>query len=340
MGMKRTWERAAKGLALLALAAVVPACSDDDNSGSPSTSGAGADTPLNWNASYGSTGDTSTTTATGDTPLLWTDPNAYPDYVPVTIGSIIRFTDERTYTSSNTYLRPDRPFAYHPLETSTTTQSILIAEDNLSGQINSLRSASYGVGGGAGGIGGGIVIGNTNGIFLPMHGTARDVNRAHCHHYSGYHPTSPFPWQNEMGDWFGTNDQTTITHFYPPGIENYWWEAFPAGLGGTGPAPGTVTLDYPQGVPTMPTWQGGRLGRSAVYLGRNSPWSWSDHLFVGTNYDSYTDVYNELLADPNHYYWINAAPGWWTHIAVGRWVGGPQTYYWEVSFLWNPDPAY
>jgi hypothetical protein len=28
----------------------------------------------------------------------------------------------------------------------------------------------------------------------------------------------------------------------------------------------------------------------------------------------------------------------WTHFAVGHWRGGPNSYYWDVLFMSDPNP--
>jgi hypothetical protein len=307
MDSKKSWNRVPGVLAALALALAVQSCGkDDDNSGSPSSPGAGVNTPLLWTSTaVGGTGANTTQDPNGDTPLLWVDPNTYPNYIPTGIGGIIRYSDVRTYGGPNMYADLTSPYNVHPLRTTTTSNTIVVPEDTLAGRINAYRQTTLGninVGGG-GGFGGGGVIGGNSGILLPMHSTAREASRAHCHHYANLIPFVPLPALNEEGDLYGN-----ITNVYPANN------------------PGT---------PAMATYDRGRLGKNGIRIGQASPFNWTDTVFSGSQWNSSDAVYSEMIA--NYYIYVIDV---WTAIAVGHWIGGTEAYYWEVNFLFNPDPAY
>ncbi len=302
--------RALRVLAALAVAFAIPACSDEDNTGSPSSPGAGANTPLVWNSSSntGGTGDTSSTSASGDTPLIWSDATyADPNYVPIGIGGAVRFTDIRTYSKPTNYSGLDSGFANHPLRTTTASSSIYIPENYLASLINGHRQTLFGAagagGGGAGG--GGIPIGNTAGIQLPMHTAGQEVCRAHCHHYAGYLPGVTLPVMNEEGDMLGNTP--------------------------------TPVLLFPMGVPNMATAARGRLGKNGININVNG---YADINISGPQWSTPEIVFDEFLNNPILRQQMSAVPGTWSHMAIGHWIGGSQAYYWEVAFLLNPNPAY
>jgi hypothetical protein len=57
--------------------------------------------------------------------------------------------------------------------------------------------------------------------------------------------------------------------------------------------------------------------------------------YSGIRFPEAQDVFNQILID---------APAMlladWTHLAVGHWRGGTESFYWNVIFLTNPNPAY
>jgi hypothetical protein len=74
----------------------------------------------------------------------------------------------------------------------------------------------------------------------------------------------------------------------------------------------------------------GRLGKIGVVAARGNQLCYS-----GIRYPDAQDVFNQFLIDTPAMVLAD-----WTHQAVGHWRGGTESFYWNIIFLANPNPAY
>lgn len=317
-------------LLALAVAIIIPACGNP--TGRPVTTG------LAWNSQASSGVNT---TGPGPAQLQWNSPNTGLGGGQTGITQLITSTDLATYDRYNVSTKPP-PFnsfisyilssASHPLATDTNSTALTGRESSLEGLVNSLRGQSAtvsapalpNVGGGGGGIGGIGGMGGNVGGGSPLASTVKGTQcaRAHCKHYAYFH--SGFPG-NQPGGWtllgpaapYFLTPETNAEGDYVARVE----PLTPADTVGA-PAPGN---------PLSP--QFGRLGKIGVSANRQG---WCEYAISGPTYQEATDVYPILLAyDPDILRFVN-----WTHLCVGHWIGGPDTFYWDVIFLINPNPSF
>jgi hypothetical protein len=163
---------------------ILPACGGGGG-------GAGVSNPdLLWNSQAG-TGTTST-----GAPVTWVDPNS--GLGGGTIGNLTASSDDVTYSTPVVYI----PSNTHPLSTSTSSQTILEAENLLMQGLNHYRSSQLtgGINLGGGGLGGGGVLPTPQAnAFLAGDDALTRNARASCKHFALYHP-GPIATTNPEGD--------------------------------------------------------------------------------------------------------------------------------------------
>ncbi|HZE96292.1 MAG TPA: hypothetical protein VE981_04660 [Planctomycetota bacterium] len=190
MSSKRAWVWTGRLTALLA-AVIIPACGQTGSPGGANPNG------IIWN-SQGTTGAGQGGTG-GPGGGLWVDPNSGLGATPIGISNIISSADDATYdayfpgglgglsASRITYIQGN----LHPLSTDTGSTAITTPENGLQQQINAYRNTTLGnvnVGNG----GGGLAVGNTQGIILGGHLKGTKSARAHCKHFALGHPQLAF----------------------------------------------------------------------------------------------------------------------------------------------------
>jgi hypothetical protein len=290
-------------LAALVAAIVIPACGSTGSPGGANPYG------ILWN-SQGSTNSPTGTTATAG----WVDPNLGV-VGPIGISNIIVSTDDATYDGffpSGAGLSGLSPISaqkiqyiagnFHPLSTDTGSVAITGREDVLQSDINAYRQTKLGNIGG-GGLGGGIVVGNTTGILLAGHFACTKMARAHCKHYAKFHGGFP-PGQNVEGD-----------------------DVLQTAMGTPAYTPGVPQLEPGIGPPFVAEL--GRLGKLDVVANGSA-----SIVVSGGGYGEPDPVETFLVT--------NVAPTLlmtWTNLSVGHWRGGPNLYYWNIVFLSDPTPA-
>ncbi len=237
----------------------------------------------------------------------WIDPNLGV-VGPIGITNIITSADDATYdgyfTSGGNGLVSGK-ITYilgllHPLSTDTGSNAITSRENQLQGQINGYRQQQLGNVGG-GGVNGGIAVGNVQGIILAGHFKGTKSARAHCKHYALFHGGFP-AGNNAEGDAM----QTTAGQANPFGL----------------PAPGNPDGDK------------GRLGKIGV-VAYTPVVANACLVYSGKNFADPGSVFAQILIGAPA---TISAIGW-TNFAVGHWRGGPNSYYWNIIFLLNPQPA-
>lgn len=156
-------------------------CLDDESSGSSSSTGLGAASPLPWvDQSASATG------GGGDTPLQWVDTVVASGQNPFGIASY----DERTYGGPDVY----ESGSIHPLMTRTTSNIILGGEDQVASRLNNYRWLAL--------TGGQFIIDPpvpVGAFYLPVSNSLRKNARAHCKHFTGFH-LGPLTSSNPEGD--------------------------------------------------------------------------------------------------------------------------------------------
>jgi hypothetical protein len=337
-------------LTALLVAIVIPAC---NNTGS----GGGTNSGLLWQSQAGSG-----TTATTGSPVTWINPNTGLGGGTIGVVQIISSVDDATYAKFNVSTKPP-PFndfiAYiyaleHPLSTDTGSITITSKENELLGHLNAYRNMIMGNNVGAGG--GGIVVGGGS-VVLPSFNKGTKAARAHCKHYAYFHGNGPMPGE---GIW-NTHPWTPPANTFPGDP----WQ--PRGLyGGAGPPPNAEGDHVIFTVPETPTMKAdqtnnpgiltplrpgmlpknrlanqGRLGKimidTAPFVGEFSysdpdPQLFKESLSVR---DAIVNDDGGLVVDffPPPLYPV------WSHICVGYWQGGARSFYWNILFLKNPNPA-
>jgi len=307
MSIHRSWAWTGRLVALVA-AVVIPACGGTGSPGGANPNG------ILWN-SQGSTNN-----ATGTATQYWINPNLGV-VGPIGISNIIVSTDDATYggffphgtglsgigsvpTQKIVYIATG-PSSGHPMSTDTGSTAITSRENQLEGDINTYRQRQLGNVGG-GGLGGGVVVANNAGIILAGHFTAQKSARAHCKHYAKFEGGFP-PGQNAEGDSLLTTGPAPLPAF----------------------TPGTPQLEPDI---TPPVAERGRLGKVDVIANAGASVVLSD--LQGTSFPEPDNAIRYLIQ--------NNGPtllGAWDSFAVGHWRGGPLTFYWNIIFLAQPQPA-
>jgi len=329
MSIKRAWAWTGRLVALVA-AVVIPACGQNGGTGVNNANGILWNTQATGAPAQGGTG------AGGS---LWVDPNSGLGASPIGIQNIVTSVDDATYGDWNPagvggvmgtsgvvhYVNSKWPEAQHQLSTDTGSSSITGRESTLEGMLNGFRQTSLG-GVGAGGLNGGIAVGNVTGIILPSHFIGTKMARAHCKHYAQNHQITFDGGQNPEGDSMLGTVQTTFN----------WPVTDPAQKGcafGLGTTSATNQVN--------PLGAGGRLGKLGVFA-YNANKGFAGNVLAndsigisGMNLSEPDIAYNILITT---YPFEIGALGW-SNMAVGHWRGGFDGFYWNVIFLYNPVPA-
>ena len=343
-GRTRMWAMWTGRLAALLVAIVVPACSG-------SGGGGGQNSGLLWVSQAGS-GITS-----GSLPVTWIDPNTGLGGGTIGIIQVIASVDDATYARFNVSTKPP-PFnqyvAYiyaleHPLSTDTGSITITSKESELLGHINGYRNMVMGnqVGGG----GGGIVVGGGS-VVLPSFNKGTKAARAHCKHYAYFHGggampgeawnTHPFvPGANNFnGDPWGAKGLRALAapSTNAEGDHVIWTRAgTPADQTGN---PGMLTPLRTGMQPYNIYANQGRLGKLMIDTGPKA----GEFSYSGLQYDESIKVRDAMVNDDGllivDFYGTPLYPyPPWSHICVGHWRGGAQSFYWNILFVRNPNPA-
>ena len=335
-----------RGAALL-LAVVLSAC---DNSGS----GGGQNSGLFWNSQAGS----GTSVTTGG-PVTWINPNTGLGGGTIGIVQIIASVDDATYARFNVSTKP-APFndfiAYiyaleHPLSTDTGSITITAKESELLGHINGYRNMV---------MGNNVPIGQVPlgaSVVLPSFNKGTKAARAHCKHYAYFHGNGPMPGEA------GWNPHPFTPPCNPHGPGDPWHSK---GLyGGPGPAPnaegdhviftrpwtpqmqadqtnnpGILTPLRPGMLPKNRYANQGRLGKLMIDTAPAA----GEFSYSGILFDNALLVRDTMVNDDGllivDFFGTPAYPHpAWSHICAGYWQGGAQSFYWNILFIKNPNPA-
>jgi len=345
-GRARIWAMWAGRLAALLVAVVIPAC---NNSGS----GAGQNSGLFWNSQAGSG-----TTATTGSPVTWINPNTGLGGGTIGIVQIIASVDDATYARFNVSMKPP-PFndfvAYiyaleHPLSTDTGSITITAKESELLGHINGYRNMV---------MGNAVPVGQVpmgGSVVLPSFNKGTKAARAHCKHYAYFHGNGPMPGE---GIW--------NLHLAQPANRNIPGGAWILkGLTGSAAPPTNAEGDHViftrSGTPADQTSNPGiitplrtgmqpknryanqgRLGKimvdTAPFAGE---FSYSDP--DPQRYNEPLKVRDQMVNDDAllivDFFGTTLSPyPPSSHICVGYWQGGARSFYWNILFIKNPNPA-
>jgi hypothetical protein len=328
MSTKRAWVWTGRLVALVA-AVVIPACGQNGGNGMNNPGG------ILWNTQ--STG-APVQGGNGSGGSLWVDPNSGLGASPIGIQNIVTSVDDGTYGDWNPsgtggvqgtsgiihYVYAKYPEAQHQLSTDTGSSSITSRESTLEGRLNGYRQTTLG-GVGAGGLNGGIAVGNVTGIILPSHFIGTKMARAHCKHYAQNHQIPFDGGQNPEGDSMLSTIQTTQN----------WPVTDPAQHGCAYGIGSTATFQIN---PNGALGRLGKLGVTAFNANKGFPGNvlTNDSIgLAGMNLGEPDGAYNLLIQ--NYPFEIGALG--WSNMAVGHWRGGFDGFYWNVIFLYNPIPA-
>lgn len=346
-GRARLWTTWAGRLAALAVAVVIPACSG-------SQGGANSNPGLLW-VSQSGTGQTS-----GNLPVTWISPNTGLGGGTIGVIQIVSSVDEILYSKVNVSTQPP-PFnlfvAYifgreHPISTDTSSLTITVPEGELLGHINGYRNMVMGNQANVGG--NGQVAGSP---VLPSFSGGTKVARAHCKHYVYFHNNQILP------------GEAYNTHPFRLGFNDFAqdpWHAkgLKAGVGPppAGPAPnaegdhviftytgtdaemtatknpGMVTPLRPGMAPYNIYANQGRMGKAKIDTAPSA----GEFSYSGLQYKDPLVVKDAMVVDDGalivDFYPAPPHPVW-SHICVGYWPGGANSFYWNILFIKNPNPA-
>jgi len=331
-------------LAAVLVAVILPACGTGATGGS-SNSG------LLWNSQAGSG-----LTATGSQPVTWINPNTGLGGGTIGIIQVIESVDDATYARFNVSTQPpplNDFIAYiyaleHPLSTDTGSITITSFESELLGHLNGYRNMV--MGNQIGALNGGFLVGGGS-VVLPSVNKGTKCARAHCKHYAYFHGAGPMPGEGvwnfhhaqpannliEGGPWILRG--LTGSAAPPTNAEGDHVIFTRAGTPADQTSnPGIITPLRPGMLPKNPLANQGRLGKimvdTAPFVGEFS--------YSGLQYDQPITVRDQIVSDDGalvvDFFPSPPYPGW-SHICVGHWRGGANSFYWNVLFLKNPNPA-
>jgi hypothetical protein len=344
-GTTRRWTTWTARFAALLVAVVIPACGG-------SVGGARTNSALLWQSQAAAGGNVGAPSFQ----RLWVDPNSGLGGGTIGIIQIIASTDDVTYARFNASTKPP-PFnlyvAYifaleHPLSTDTGSITITSRESELLGHINGYRNMV--MGNQAGGGGGAIIVGGGS-VVLPSFGKGTKCARAHCKHYAYLHAGLPLP-----------GEQGWNPHPFVPGSNLF--NGAPWILQGrtarTSPVtnaegdhviftlagsqadqtnnPGMLTPLRTGMVAYNKYANQGRLGKIGVTIAPVA----GEFSYSGLQWDDSLKVKDQILQDDAglvvDFYPPPLYPVW-SHICVGYWQGGANSFYWNILFIKNPNPA-
>jgi hypothetical protein len=332
-------------LTALLAAVVIPACGSGGTAGTGGSSNSG----LLWNSQAGSG-----ITSTGGQAVTWIDPNTGLGGGTIGIIEVINSVDDATYARYNISTQPP-PFnqfvAYifaleHPLSTDTGSITITSFESELLGHLNGYRNMV--MGNQLGPLNGGIIVGGGS-VVLPSFNKGTKCARAHCKHYAYFHP-GPMP------------GEAWNTHPFVPGsnlFDGAPW-ILQGRVGATQPSanfegdhviftlagsqadqtnnPGMLTPLRTGMQPNNIYANQGRLGKIGV---TTAPVA-GEFSYSGLQFDQSINVRDQIVNDDAglvvDFYPSPPYPVW-SHICVGHWRGGANSFYWNILFLKNPNPA-
>ena len=344
-GRTRTWTTWTARLAALLVAVVIPACGG-------SLGGARPNSALLWQSQAAAGG----TSGAPSWQRLWVDPNSGLGGGTIGIIQIIASTDDVTYARFNASTKPP-PFnlyvAYifaleHPLSTDTGSITITSRESELLGHINGYRNMV--MGNQAGGGGGAIIVGGGS-VVLPSFNKGTKCARAHCKHYAYLHAGLPLP------------GEAWNTHPFTPGSNHFTNDPWDIPFGRvtvSGPSPNaegdhvlfTIAgsqadqINNPGMLTPLRTGMQpynryanqGRLGKIGV---TTAPVA-GEFSYSGLQWDESIKVSDQMIVDDGalivDFYPPPLYPVW-SHICVGYWQGGANSFYWNILFIKNPNPA-
>jgi hypothetical protein len=340
---KRRWTWAAR-LAALVVAVVIPAC------GTGATPGKSKSGSLLWVSQAGSASQSGS-----NQPVQWIDPNTGLGAGPIGVIQIISSVDDATYARYNVSTKPP-PFnqfvAYiyaleHPLSTDTSSTTITSIESELLGYLNGYRDMVMG-----NHVNANQVVAN-GGVVLPSFNGGTKSARAHCKHYAYFHGGQPMP--AELG--WDPHPYTPPANLFPGApwiLQNGISAATPHPrenaegdhviftiLGSPADQtnnPGMLTPLRAGMQPYNRLANRGRFGKIGITC---SPVI-GEFSYSGVQWDDPIKVRDQILNDdPGLVVDFYPPPLYpvWSHICVGHWRGGAQTYYYDVLFVKNPNPA-
>jgi hypothetical protein len=275
-------------------------CKDSSGSGSSST-GLGANTPLNWLDTSSTGGGT-----VGDSPMLWNDPQTGPAATPPSDPS-----DIRTYTNPDIYQIGNK----HPLMTQVTSAThpyIIGPENGLTKYIQDFRYNEWVK-----------LTGNppARGAKIDEFVMLRQIARAHCKDFAVWHPNLPFTDANPHGD---SLLQDGV--YFGDGVGYYFSVTiFPDGVSSNA-----------HNLPPIEFASDGRIPKCRLQV-LNA----GQLVLSGTGYMDPFNVFAFWITNNRQFIlWTDSLNGQtWTHLGVGYWraPGTALVHYWGLVMATNPQ---
>jgi hypothetical protein len=234
----------------------------------------------------------------------------------------------------------------HPISTDTSSLTITVPEGELLGHINAYRNMVMGNQANVGG--NGQVAGSP---VLPSFNGGTKVARAHCKHYVYFHGSGSMP-----GETVNTHPWINPANDFPqdPWHAKGRWAAAgpPTNVEGdhvihtrAGTAadqvnnPGMLTPLRTGMQPYNIYANQGRMGKAKIDTAPAA----GEFSYSGLQYKDPLKVKEAIVQDDGalvvDFYPLVPPHPVWSHICVGYWPGGANSFYWNILFIKNPNPA-